>query len=502
MYKKSLINKWTLQGITATLFCVFTLAGCGSDDDGPAPAVTGVTVNAAAAGVVKGGTLQFSATVAGTNSPAQTVTWSITGDHNTATTISDAGLLTVAAAESSNSLTVRATSTADVTKYGEKTVAADNVIPEPVTVTAAESVDFLPGKGRVLARVRLNNATDVRTVVILWTAGNVRDSISLAVTPAAGRDSVETIITLDEGEYVFDVVTKDADGNRSATVAGTGSSHGDGFRSGLQVQGVETVDLTSGQAEITWQTAPANHIGNEVRYSDVNNETLTLYSETGTATTVLPLAQDGSTFEYRSFFKPAVNAIDTFRTAWTKYETAFPELPKVELDKSIMSIVKLDSDSDWGGYGGLAEGLIDGVTVTTGSDNGAFGHTYTGGLPAAVTVDLGQTTKLSSIVLYQHRSADVAFTWVNTKHFDVYGREAEPSQSGDWSEWTKVVECEVVPPTSGNLVEIANAGVAFRFPANMAPVRYVRINVTQSFDSESMGGITHVAEFSFYKRDE
>jgi hypothetical protein len=47
--------------------------------------------------------------------------------------------------------------------------------------------------------------------------------------------------------------------------------------------------------------------------------------------------------------------------------------------------------------------------------------------PISLTVDLGQVTKLSTVVMYQHRSADVPFTWVNPKHFVVYGREAAPS---------------------------------------------------------------------------
>ena len=92
--------------------------------DTPVPTVSSVTVTAAggAASVAKGATLQFSASVAGTNSPPQTVAWTITTARTAGTSISDAGLLTVAAGETNTSLTVKAISTINGTTGGEKTV--------------------------------------------------------------------------------------------------------------------------------------------------------------------------------------------------------------------------------------------------------------------------------------------------------------------------------------------------------------------------------------------
>jgi uncharacterized repeat protein (TIGR02543 family) len=90
--------------------------------------VTGVTVSPGGAFVVKGGTLTFTATVTGTGSPAQTVTWGLTGD-STGTEINPGGVLTVASGESPMTLTVTAASTVDGTKSGTATI---TVLP-PVT---------------------------------------------------------------------------------------------------------------------------------------------------------------------------------------------------------------------------------------------------------------------------------------------------------------------------------------------------------------------------------
>jgi len=90
---------------------------------GQLPTVTSVTISPSSATVTKGENKTFSATVTGTNSPAQTVTWSIveTGKH-ASTSISSAGVLTVASAESLTELTVKATSTMDTSKSGTATV--------------------------------------------------------------------------------------------------------------------------------------------------------------------------------------------------------------------------------------------------------------------------------------------------------------------------------------------------------------------------------------------
>ncbi|MCL2270126.1 MAG: hypothetical protein FWC24_02160, partial [Treponema sp.] len=99
--------------IAFTVIIGFSLTACPDGNTSSSkPTVSNVTVSAAgnAASVAKGSTLQFSATVTGTNSPAQTVTWTIdTTGVAAGTTISASGLLTVAAGETQTSLTIKAT---------------------------------------------------------------------------------------------------------------------------------------------------------------------------------------------------------------------------------------------------------------------------------------------------------------------------------------------------------------------------------------------------------
>ncbi|MDR2192863.1 MAG: InlB B-repeat-containing protein [Treponema sp.] len=106
------------------------------------PQVTGVTVSPGSATVSRRQTQTFTATVQGTGSPAQTVTWSVEGGGS-GTSITSGGILTVGAAETAASLTVRAVSTYDPTTSGTATV----TVPAPGrgTVTLIDPEDAASG---------------------------------------------------------------------------------------------------------------------------------------------------------------------------------------------------------------------------------------------------------------------------------------------------------------------------------------------------------------------
>jgi uncharacterized protein YjdB len=93
----------------------------------PPATVTGVTVTPNPVSVVKGNTQAFSAEVTGTNDPAQTVTWTVSGATSDGT-VFDGNILTVGRGETANVLTVRATSTADTSKYGTAAVSVADLV--------------------------------------------------------------------------------------------------------------------------------------------------------------------------------------------------------------------------------------------------------------------------------------------------------------------------------------------------------------------------------------
>jgi hypothetical protein len=82
--------------------------------------VVRVTISPETVNVIKGNTQQFSA--AAENAGNTAVTWSVSGNTSAATTISSAGLLSIASAETAPTLTVRAALTADTAKFATATV--------------------------------------------------------------------------------------------------------------------------------------------------------------------------------------------------------------------------------------------------------------------------------------------------------------------------------------------------------------------------------------------
>lgn len=107
LYTNAFLHCWKIYSVSP-----YAPAVAFSSDESEA---TGVTVTPTSANTVRGGSIQFSATVAGTGFFDRTVTWSVTGANSTGTTVDAAGNLHVAADETAQTITVTATSNADPT---------------------------------------------------------------------------------------------------------------------------------------------------------------------------------------------------------------------------------------------------------------------------------------------------------------------------------------------------------------------------------------------------
>jgi autotransporter-associated beta strand protein len=112
------------------------------------PQVTGVTVNPASIVVQKGNAQQFYATVTVTGGASQDVTWSIQGQTSALTIIDGYGMFTVASDETTDTITVIATSVFDIAKFGMAKVIISNnpVSPQIISVSVTPSeVEIMQG---------------------------------------------------------------------------------------------------------------------------------------------------------------------------------------------------------------------------------------------------------------------------------------------------------------------------------------------------------------------
>jgi hypothetical protein len=142
------------------------------------PTVTSVSIQPHSASVFSGVTLTFTATVTGTGNPSLAVTWSISGGTVAAGTNINAntGVLTVGGGQTpGNTLSVRATSVLDTTKYDTAVVSiidrnslknkfgVTETKAAGVTETFKDVSDFIRGNGLVTNpnRIQLGNYIDL-----------------------------------------------------------------------------------------------------------------------------------------------------------------------------------------------------------------------------------------------------------------------------------------------------------------------------------------------------
>lgn len=170
-----------------------------------------------------------------------------------------------------------------------------------------------------------------------------------------------------------------------------------------------------------------------------------------------------------------------------------------KLDKKKMKIMQLNNDVPYTGWDTQNIFLIDDDLTT-------FGHTLNNTLPAPFTVDLGCTAKLSRFVINQRKivggGENSYYQRGNPKKMEVYICDHIPSASGDWSEWTKIMDCEVVKPSGspGSTMTdldmlVADNGHEFAFELSQTPARYVRVIILSTWGGSSY---THPAEITFY----
>lgn len=166
-----------------------------------------------------------------------------------------------------------------------------------------------------------------------------------------------------------------------------------------------------------------------------------------------------------------------------------------QIPKNGMSIMKLGNDASFTNWEGMDNFLID-------NDRDNFGHSANSSIPAPFTIDLGVDAKLSRIVMFQRYFSSNFYNWGNPREFEVYISAEKPAQNGDWSGWTKVMDCEIIKPSglpagtsNDEDLALAEEGHEFAFPLDLPPARYVRVIILSTWEGTTF---THPAEVDVF----
>jgi hypothetical protein len=190
---------------------------------------------------------------------------------------------------------------------------------EIIYAAKADSARVYAGKKRVQLYWLLLSDPTITKSKVFWK--NHTDSLEIAVQRTTSIDTMRVIINnLAEGNYDFEIYNYDKEGNSSVKVAVSGTVYGDIYAAALLNRGVVNAELINDKAEITWTDVDSTTgvIGMQLKYTDINNlahDTIlkAVYKD---QVTNLPYLMPGSPVQYRTLYKPASMAIDTFDASY------------------------------------------------------------------------------------------------------------------------------------------------------------------------------------------
>lgn len=201
---------------------------------------------------------------------------------------------------------------------------------EIVYTGKVDSLKAFPGKNRIKLFWLLVSDPKISKNVIYW--NDKADSVVLNVVKTANTDTIIAIInTLPEQTFTFQVYTYDNFGHSSVKSEVIGRSYGDNYNNSLYNRPLSTAiyNTVTKNTAITWFGVSAQAVILEMTYTD-NSDVIQTVTEipildnnfpdrpkTFTPITNLPNFKKGTSFKYRTGYKPTPLCIDTFYTSWT-----------------------------------------------------------------------------------------------------------------------------------------------------------------------------------------
>jgi hypothetical protein len=190
---------------------------------------------------------------------------------------------------------------------------------EIIYTAKADSARVYAGKKRVQLYWLLLSDPTITTSKVFWK--NRTDSVVIAVNRTTSIDTMRVIINnLAEGNYDFEIYNYDKEGNSSIKVAVSGTVYGDIYAAALLNRGIVDAELMNDSGEITWSDTDSTTgvIGMQLQYTDVNSRShdTVVKAVYKNQVTSLPDLMPGTSVQYRTLYKPASMAIDTFTTSY------------------------------------------------------------------------------------------------------------------------------------------------------------------------------------------
>lgn len=263
------------------------------------------------------------------------------------------------------------------------------IVPGGITYAGkANKAVAQPGKNRVRISWPKSSDPNVIKAKIFW--NNFMDSVELDIPSTI--DTVSYLIdNLEEKTYSFVVKTYDNKGNVSVPVELITASYGVNYQASLinRAVNVNTVSANGNTVKITWGGSDITNgaFATELLYTNMSGSESILTIPANVSATTITDYQLGSTYKFRTLFRPDSLAMDVFNTP---YEVAGDFV----FDKTEWKIVAFSTQHDAGSN--AVKNFIDGT-------DGTRWHSAAGPsrYPHFVTIDMGAVKTISRFGLWR-----------------------------------------------------------------------------------------------------
>lgn len=346
------------------------------------------------------------------------------------------------------------------------------------------------GHDRLMLSGELPVDHTIQSVKVWWNDG--RDSLVMPVDPASIGDSLRIMLEdLDEAMYLLQLITFDNKGNTSVRSQIEGRVYGQEYISTLLERPLGSIEYNHNRLNMEWLGAEGTAIGTEVEYTNTANVNTSIVVPPDEMTTAITDYLPGTTIRHRTLFKPDTLAIDTFYTAFEEITIDMVSFDHVDLDNDRFVEYQLPGDAvPWTGANNAIASLWSGV-LQGNQSAGAWYRTADGsGIPHHFQFDLGVTTVLHEYRIWQRGTVNennLLYANGNLRRWEIWG-STDPAEDGTFDGWVKLMDCEVIKPSGAPVgqnmpedIAAAQAGHQFTLPEDAPYVRYIRINVLETW---------------------
>ena len=203
-------------------------------------------------------------------------------------------------------------------------------IIERTYVGKVDSVWIKPGENRMKMYWLNSKDLSANKLVLYW--NDNKDSVIAPIDHAQDTGSF-LLNNLEEGDYLFNIISTDTKGNRSLPIEKSVTIYGNTYRNGLLNQGIDHVVLFRDSAIILWNSIGTKTLlmGNEITYTDKDNKEQIVFAPHNSLITTIYNVDTTKEASVRSLYKPDGKALDDIYSNSAEFRLAEKEIHSFRL---------------------------------------------------------------------------------------------------------------------------------------------------------------------------